>query len=173
VRADDQSAQTPVEHQTFCPYKGLCSYDDADDARLAVWSYRGANPEVVRISDLVSFEPDMVSVQLDGTQLRLEPGQTVIPHGPDRDLTHRRGPSPRQASMTDHPAACIRQRAIAARLREEGPVFRFGIAFFKSDRESRNQSQSRGLSMKLKTPRFSGSLSHAPDSSDDGVRRRA
>jgi hypothetical protein len=26
-------------------------------------------------------------VQLDGTQLHLEPGQTVIPHGPDRDLT--------------------------------------------------------------------------------------
>jgi hypothetical protein len=23
---------------------------------------------------------------IDGTQLRLEPGQTVIPHGPDRDL---------------------------------------------------------------------------------------
>jgi hypothetical protein len=34
----------------------------------------------------VSFEPDIVSVQLDGTQLRLEPGQSVIPHGPDRDL---------------------------------------------------------------------------------------
>jgi Domain of unknown function (DUF427) len=39
------------------------------------------------ISGLVSFEPDAVSVQLDGTQLRLEPGQAVIPHGPDRDLT--------------------------------------------------------------------------------------
>jgi hypothetical protein len=26
-------------------------------------------------------------VQLDGTQLHLEPGQTVIPHGPDRDFT--------------------------------------------------------------------------------------
>ena len=40
-----------------------------------------------RISDLVSFEPDIVYVQLDGKQLRLEPGQTVIPHGPDRELT--------------------------------------------------------------------------------------
>ena len=29
----------------------------------------------------------MVLVQFNGTQLRLEPGQTVIPHGPDRDLT--------------------------------------------------------------------------------------
>jgi hypothetical protein len=45
-----------------------------------------ADSEVGRISDLVSFEPDMVLVQIDGTQLHLEPGQTVIPHGPDRDL---------------------------------------------------------------------------------------
>ena len=41
---------------------------------------------VGRISDLVSFEPDIVSVQLDNRQLHLEPGQSVIPHGPDRDL---------------------------------------------------------------------------------------
>jgi hypothetical protein len=34
----------------------------------------------------VSFEPDIVSVHLDGTQLHLEPGQTVVPHGPDRNL---------------------------------------------------------------------------------------
>jgi uncharacterized protein (DUF427 family) len=87
ARADvDESALNPVEHQTFCPYKGLCSYYDIGDARLAAWSYRDAYPQVGRISDLVSFEPDIVSVDLDGTQLRLEPGQTVIPHGPDRDL---------------------------------------------------------------------------------------
>jgi hypothetical protein len=36
---------------------------------------------------LVSFEPDKVAVYLDGVQLRLEPGQTVISHGIDRDLT--------------------------------------------------------------------------------------
>jgi uncharacterized protein (DUF427 family) len=83
----DQSALTPVEHQTFCPYKGLCSYYDISGARLAAWSYRKAYSEVSRISDLVSFEPDTVSVQLDGITLRLEPGQTVIPHGPDRELT--------------------------------------------------------------------------------------
>ena len=88
LRADiDESALTFVEHQTFCPYKGLCSYYDIGDARLAAWSYREAYPEVGRISGLMSFEPDIVSVQLDGTQLRLEPGQTVIPHGPDRELT--------------------------------------------------------------------------------------
>jgi hypothetical protein len=76
-----------VEHQTFCLYKGLCSHYDIGDARLAVWSYREAYPEVGRISDLVSFEPDIVSLHLDGAQLHLRPGQTVIPYGPDRDLT--------------------------------------------------------------------------------------
>jgi uncharacterized protein (DUF427 family) len=83
----DESALTPVEPQTFCPYKGLCSYYDIGDARRAAWSYREAYTEVSRISDFVSFEADIVSVQLDGNQLRLEPGQAVIPHGPDRDLT--------------------------------------------------------------------------------------
>jgi uncharacterized protein (DUF427 family) len=83
----DESALTYVEHQTFCPYKGLCSYYDIGDARLGAWSYRDAYSEVSRISGLVSFEPEMVSVQLDGSQLKLEPGQTVIPHGPDRELS--------------------------------------------------------------------------------------
>jgi uncharacterized protein (DUF427 family) len=87
ARADiDESALTPVKHQTFCPYKGLCSYYDIGDAHLAAWSYPDAYSQVGRISNLVSFEPDIVSVQLDGIQLRLEPGQTVIPHGADRDL---------------------------------------------------------------------------------------
>jgi len=87
-RADiDESALTFVERQTFCPYKGICSYYNIGDAHLGAWSYREAFPEVGRISGLVSFEPDIVSVQLDGTQLHLEPGQTVIPHGPDRELT--------------------------------------------------------------------------------------
>jgi uncharacterized protein (DUF427 family) len=83
----DESALTFVKHETFCPYKGVCSYFDIGDARLAAWSYREAFSEVGRISSLVSFEPDIVSVQIDGTQLHLEPGQTVIPHGPDRELT--------------------------------------------------------------------------------------
>ena len=87
-RADiDGSALTAVEHQTFCPYKGVCRYYDIGDARRAAWSYPDAYREVGRISNLVSFEPDIVSVHLDGNQLRLEPGQAVIAHGPDRDLT--------------------------------------------------------------------------------------
>jgi uncharacterized protein (DUF427 family) len=88
ARADvDESALVLVDQQTFCPYKGMCSYYDIGDTRRAAWSYREAYPEVGRISGLLSFEPDMVSVQFDGVQLRLEPGQAVIPHGPDRNLT--------------------------------------------------------------------------------------
>jgi uncharacterized protein (DUF427 family) len=86
-RADiDESALTPVDHRTFCPYKGLCSYYDIGEARLAAWSYPEAYAEVGRINDLVSFEPDIVLVRLNGVQLHLAAGQTVIPHGPDRDL---------------------------------------------------------------------------------------
>jgi uncharacterized protein (DUF427 family) len=83
----DQSPLTPVEGQTFCPYKGLCSYYDIAGAQRGAWSYQDAWPEVRRISGLISFEPDKVAVHLDGTRLRLEPGQTVLPHGVDRDLT--------------------------------------------------------------------------------------
>jgi len=86
-RADiDESALAPVEHRTFCPYKGLCRYYDIGEARLAAWSYREAYAQAGRINDMVSFEPDIVTIHLDGLQLRLAPGQTVIPHGPDRDL---------------------------------------------------------------------------------------
>jgi uncharacterized protein (DUF427 family) len=83
----DESKLTVVERQTFCPYKGLCSYYDIADARQAAWSYPEAYPEAGRISGLMSFEPDIVAVEIDGTQIHLEPGQTVISHGPDRELT--------------------------------------------------------------------------------------
>jgi uncharacterized protein (DUF427 family) len=87
-RADiDEPSLTPVEGQTFCPYKGLASYYDIADARRAAWSYQNAWTEVARISNLVSFEPDKVAVHLDRVQLRLEPGQGVISHGIDRDFT--------------------------------------------------------------------------------------
>jgi len=87
-RADvDDSALTAAQGQTFCPYKGLCSYFDIGDAHRAAWSYAHPYTEVRRVSGLISFEPDKVEVSLDGTRLRLEPGQTVVPHGPDRDLT--------------------------------------------------------------------------------------
>jgi uncharacterized protein (DUF427 family) len=83
----DVSVLAPAKRQTFCPYKGVCSYYDVGGAQRAGWSYEAAWTEVRRISGLVSFEPNAVEVYLDGVMLRLEPGQGVIPHGVDRDLT--------------------------------------------------------------------------------------
>jgi uncharacterized protein (DUF427 family) len=83
----DEAALTPAEGQTFCPYKGVCGYFDVLDARRAAWSYQDPYPEVRRIAGLVSFEPDKIAVDLDDARLRLEPGQSVVPHGVDRDLT--------------------------------------------------------------------------------------
>ncbi|MFE7799392.1 DUF427 domain-containing protein [Nocardia sp. NPDC057440] len=82
----DESALTPVEGQTFCPYKGLASYYDIRQRERAAWSYLEAWPEVAAVSGWVSFEPDIVDVSLDGRKLVLEPGQVVIPHGIDRGL---------------------------------------------------------------------------------------
>jgi uncharacterized protein (DUF427 family) len=82
----DESALEPVAGQTFCPYKGLASYYDIGDRRRAAWCYVNAWPEVERVSNLVSFEPDKIDVHLDDKQLHLEPGQTVVSHGIDRGL---------------------------------------------------------------------------------------
>jgi uncharacterized protein (DUF427 family) len=87
-RADvDESALAAVEFQTFCPYKGVCSYYDIGDAHRAAWSYLDAWPEVGGVAGFISFEPDEVEVSLDGRRLRLEPGQSVVPHGIDRELS--------------------------------------------------------------------------------------
>jgi uncharacterized protein (DUF427 family) len=87
-RADvDEAALTAVEGQTFCPYKGVCNYYDVAGAHRAAWSYLTAWPEVGSVAGSVSFEPDEVEVSLDGTRLRLEPGQSVIAHGVDRNLS--------------------------------------------------------------------------------------
>jgi uncharacterized protein (DUF427 family) len=76
-----------VEGQTFCPYKGLASYYDIGEARNAAWSYRAPFEDVARIADLVSFYPKKVTVTIDGEKLEEPPGQNVIPHGPDRNLS--------------------------------------------------------------------------------------
>jgi uncharacterized protein (DUF427 family) len=80
------STLTPVEGQTFCPYKGLASYYDISERTRAAWSYLEAWPEVGGVSGWVSFEPDIVDVYLDDRKLALEPGQAVVPHGIDRGL---------------------------------------------------------------------------------------
>ncbi len=80
-------ALDPVEGQTFCPYKGVASYYAIGDARNAAWSYRAPIEEMARIADLVSFEPDKVTITIDGEKLEPVPGQTVVAHGPDRNLS--------------------------------------------------------------------------------------
>jgi uncharacterized protein (DUF427 family) len=82
----DESALEPVAGQTFCPYKGLAGYYDIGSRKRAAWCYANAWPEVGRVSNMVSFEPDKIDVYLDGKQLFLEPGQTVVAHGIDRGL---------------------------------------------------------------------------------------
>ena len=76
----------PVDGQTFCPYKGLASYYTIGDTQASRVVVPNAWPEVARVSNLLSFEPDKIDVYLDGRQLHLEPGQTVVPHGVDRGL---------------------------------------------------------------------------------------
>jgi len=77
----------PVEGQTFCPYKGLASYYNVGQARNAAWSYRAPFEEAARIADLVSFYPEKVTITIDGQKLEPVPGQEVIAHGPDRNLS--------------------------------------------------------------------------------------
>jgi uncharacterized protein (DUF427 family) len=81
-----ENALVPVEGQTFCPYKGLASYYDIGDRKRAAWSYVRAWPEVARVSNFVSFEPDEIEVFLDNIKLALAEGQAVKEHGIDRDL---------------------------------------------------------------------------------------
>jgi hypothetical protein len=57
------------------------------DAHRAAWSYLDAWTEVRAVAGFISFEPDLVEVSLDGRRLRLEPAQSVVPHGIDRDLS--------------------------------------------------------------------------------------
>jgi uncharacterized protein (DUF427 family) len=89
VPREDVVAETmaPSDLQTFCPYKGVAAYYDIAGARNAAWSYRAPFDDMAAIGDLISFEPDRVEVTLDRERLRLEPGQTVVSHGIDRNLS--------------------------------------------------------------------------------------
>jgi uncharacterized protein (DUF427 family) len=92
-RADvDESALTATDERSFCPYKGICSYYDIGDARGAAWTYLDAWPEVGRVTGLVSFEYDKVEVTMDGKRMQPVPGQSVIAHGVDRDLSIEEAP---------------------------------------------------------------------------------
>jgi uncharacterized protein (DUF427 family) len=76
-----------VEGQTFCPYKGLASYYSVGTVGNAAWSYRAPFEEVDQIADLVSFYPEKLTITIDGEKLEAAPGQSVLPHGPDRNLS--------------------------------------------------------------------------------------
>ena len=93
-RADvEEQALTIVDFETFCPYKGVCSYYDIGDKSRAAWSYLNAWPEVGAVVGFISFEPGEVEVSLDGKRMRIEPGQSVVPHGIDRNLRPDEVPS--------------------------------------------------------------------------------
>jgi uncharacterized protein (DUF427 family) len=83
----EMTALAAVDRQSFCPYKGVCSYYDVGDQPLAAWSYREPIPDMPRIRGMISFEPQLVDVTIDGDPLLPQPGQGVISHGVDRNLT--------------------------------------------------------------------------------------
>ena len=65
-RADiDESALASWTIGSSARTKGCAVTTTSGEARSAVWSYREVYTEVSRIDDLVSFEPDIVPVQLD------------------------------------------------------------------------------------------------------------
>ncbi|AKZ62976.1 hypothetical protein F506_10135 [Herbaspirillum hiltneri N3] len=64
-RADvDQSLLERTDHQTYCPYKGECSYYSipigGERSVNAVWSYEDPYAAVAAIKDYVAFYPDRV-----------------------------------------------------------------------------------------------------------------
>ena len=84
----DPACLAPVALETFCPYKGVASYYDVGGIASAAWSYQAAFSEVSAISGWVSFEPDSaLEITVAGRRLAPDPGQKVIAHGRDRDLS--------------------------------------------------------------------------------------
>jgi uncharacterized protein (DUF427 family) len=81
-----ESGFTLTTDNTFCPYKGLCSYWEIEGRAQAAWGYLDPYTEVTRIKGHYSFEPEVVDVFIDGVQQSTPPGQTVISHGEDRAL---------------------------------------------------------------------------------------
>jgi uncharacterized protein (DUF427 family) len=118
-RADVDETALTINGPAFCPYKGLATYYDIGDTQRAAWSYEDAWAEVRRICGLISFEPHKMEIQLDGTRLRLEPDQTVIPHGPDCGLAteevafgERSWPAPRPSRHRQRPGHQMCRRTV-------------------------------------------------------------
>lgn len=77
--------------RTFCPYKGVAHYytvaTGTERLAAAAWAYPDPLPESSRLRGHVSFDAEVVDVEVDGKPLRPRAGQTVDPQGTDHDLT--------------------------------------------------------------------------------------
>ena len=64
----DIALMTRSAHQTYCPFKGECSYFDlptGDESGVnAVWSYEAPFDAVAAIKDRLAFYPDRVEIEL-------------------------------------------------------------------------------------------------------------
>ena len=60
----DMTLLKRTDHQTYCPYKGDCSYYSVplggERSVNAVWTYEAPYPAVAAIKDHVAFYPDRV-----------------------------------------------------------------------------------------------------------------
>jgi uncharacterized protein (DUF427 family) len=60
----EESLLEPSDHETYCPYKGDCSYFSialgGERSQNAVWTYREPYPAVAEIRDRVAFYPSRV-----------------------------------------------------------------------------------------------------------------
>jgi uncharacterized protein (DUF427 family) len=60
----DMTLLAKTDHQTYCPYKGDCSYYSiaigGDRAKNAIWTYESPYASVAAIKDYLAFYPDRV-----------------------------------------------------------------------------------------------------------------
>ncbi len=60
----DMSLLERTDHQTYCPYKGDCSYYSlplgGERSKNAVWTYETPYPAVAQIKEYLAFYPDRV-----------------------------------------------------------------------------------------------------------------
>ena len=86
VVADTQTPLVLYE-SGFAPRWYVPRADIVVDARNAAWSYRAPVGEVEPIAGFLSFYPEKLTIMIDGEKLEPVPGQSVLPHGPDRNLS--------------------------------------------------------------------------------------
>jgi uncharacterized protein (DUF427 family) len=60
----DMAALQRTSHETYCPYKGECSYYSipagGERSVNAIWTYENPYPSVSRIKEYMAFYPDRV-----------------------------------------------------------------------------------------------------------------